>query len=101
MVRLPGPQPRSTTTDGSSASTRPTRSAKGRPRSPAYLPYCWGFHTGEVRILPPSLQGLLTSRYFTLSTCLDVKSLDGYSRTMKDEVDRLIEAWRRERPDLD
>ena len=34
-VRLPGPQPRSTTTWGSSAATRPTRSRNGRPRSSA------------------------------------------------------------------
>lgn len=35
------------------------------------------------------------------SECLDVKNLDGYPGVMRDEVDRLVEAWRRERPDLD
>ena len=35
-VRLPGPQPRSTTVRGSSAPTRPTSSTNGRPRSSAY-----------------------------------------------------------------
>jgi DNA-binding MarR family transcriptional regulator len=33
--------------------------------------------------------------------CLDVKNLDRYSSGMHDEVDRLVEAWQRERPDLD
>jgi DNA-binding MarR family transcriptional regulator len=32
---------------------------------------------------------------------LDVKNLDGYDRDMRDEVDRLVEAWERERPDLE
>jgi DNA-binding MarR family transcriptional regulator len=32
---------------------------------------------------------------------LDVKILDGYDPGMRDEVDRLVEAWGRERPDLD
>jgi DNA-binding MarR family transcriptional regulator len=32
---------------------------------------------------------------------LDVKNLDGYDGVMHDEVDRLVEAWRRERADLD
>lgn len=32
---------------------------------------------------------------------LDVENLDGYDRGMRDEVDRLIEAWSRERADLD
>jgi len=33
--------------------------------------------------------------------CLDVKNLDGYPGAMRDEVDRLVEAWGRERADLD
>jgi DNA-binding MarR family transcriptional regulator len=33
--------------------------------------------------------------------CLDVKNLDRYSSGMHDEVDQLVEAWQRERPDLD
>ena len=33
--------------------------------------------------------------------CLDVKNLDGYPGAMRDEVDRLVEAWVRERADLD
>ena len=33
--------------------------------------------------------------------CLDVKNLDGYDHSMRDEVDRLVEAWERERADLD
>jgi DNA-binding MarR family transcriptional regulator len=32
---------------------------------------------------------------------LDVKSLDEYGGVVEDEVDRLIECWQRERPDLD
>ena len=32
---------------------------------------------------------------------LDVKILDGYAGGMRDEVDRLVEAWGRERGDLD
>jgi DNA-binding MarR family transcriptional regulator len=32
---------------------------------------------------------------------LDVKNLDGYHDDMRDEVDRLVEAWQRERSDLD
>jgi DNA-binding MarR family transcriptional regulator len=32
---------------------------------------------------------------------LDVKNLDGYRGRMRDEVDRLVEAWQRERADLD
>jgi DNA-binding MarR family transcriptional regulator len=32
---------------------------------------------------------------------LDVKILERYARAVKDEVDRLVEAWGRERPDLD
>ena len=32
---------------------------------------------------------------------LDVKNLDRYDVRVDDEVDRLVEAWRRERPDLD
>jgi DNA-binding MarR family transcriptional regulator len=32
---------------------------------------------------------------------LDVKNLDGYDEDMRDEVDRLVEAWQRERSDLD
>jgi DNA-binding MarR family transcriptional regulator len=32
---------------------------------------------------------------------LDVKNLDRYDARVDDEVDRLVEAWRRERPDLD
>lgn len=32
---------------------------------------------------------------------LDVKNLDGYDGGMRDEVDRLVEAWQRERSDLD
>jgi DNA-binding MarR family transcriptional regulator len=33
--------------------------------------------------------------------CLDVKILDRYDRRVRDEVDRLVEAWARERADLD
>jgi DNA-binding MarR family transcriptional regulator len=36
-----------------------------------------------------------------LRQCLDVKNLDRYSDGMRDEVDRLVEAWKRERSDLD
>jgi DNA-binding MarR family transcriptional regulator len=50
----------------------------------------------------------LTSRYLVsagsttrLSICLDVKNLDRYPGDMRDEVDRLVEAWGRERADLD
>ncbi len=32
---------------------------------------------------------------------LDVKILDRYDAAVRDEVDGLVEAWRRERPDLD
>lgn len=32
---------------------------------------------------------------------LDIKSLDKYCGGVEDEVDRLVESWRRERPDLD
>ena len=32
---------------------------------------------------------------------LDVENLDGYAGRVQDEVDRLVEAWQRERPDLD
>src|SRR5680860_646810 len=32
---------------------------------------------------------------------LDVKNLDAYDGGMPDEVDRLVEAWNRERSDLD
>ena len=32
---------------------------------------------------------------------LDVKNLDEYDGDMRDEVDRLVEDWSRERPDLD
>jgi DNA-binding MarR family transcriptional regulator len=32
---------------------------------------------------------------------LDVKSLDEYGGVVEDEVDRLVESWQRERPDLD
>jgi len=32
---------------------------------------------------------------------LDVKNLDGYHECMRDEVDLLVEAWQRERSDLD
>jgi DNA-binding MarR family transcriptional regulator len=35
------------------------------------------------------------------SEILDVKTLDGYADVVQDEVDRLVEAWRRERPELD
>jgi DNA-binding MarR family transcriptional regulator len=41
------------------------------------------------------------SRQTLSGDCLDVKNLDGYDRAMRDEVDRLVEAWERERPDLD
>ena len=41
------------------------------------------------------------SRYSTATICLDVKILDGYPGPMRDEVDRLVEAWGRERGDLD
>ena len=36
-----------------------------------------------------------------LRISLDVKNLDGYDVVMRDEVDRLVEAWQRERSDLD
>ncbi len=36
-----------------------------------------------------------------LRISLDVKNLDGYDGVMRDEVDRLVEAWQRERSDLD
>src|SRR3954447_26387194 len=101
-VSAPGPHPRSTTVRTSVARTRSTRSRNGRARSSAYVPYCSGFHTGDLRIaLHLSELFILMSRYSSPPTCLDVKSLDEYSRLMEDEVDRLIEAWRRERPDLD
>jgi len=32
---------------------------------------------------------------------VDVENLDGYAARVEDEVDRLVEAWQRERPDLD
>src|SRR3954470_8915759 len=35
------------------------------------------------------------------SRCLDVKILDRYTWPVRDEVDRLVEAWQRERADLD
>jgi DNA-binding MarR family transcriptional regulator len=35
------------------------------------------------------------------SSPLDIKSLDEYGGGVEDEVDRLVESWRRERPDLD
>jgi DNA-binding MarR family transcriptional regulator len=41
------------------------------------------------------------SRQLSPAVSLDVKNLDGYHRGMRDEVDRLVEAWRRERVDLD
>jgi DNA-binding MarR family transcriptional regulator len=44
---------------------------------------------------------LLTSREPCPPQYLDVKNLDGYDRRMRDEVDRLVEAWQRERSDLD
>ena len=41
------------------------------------------------------------SREVWPGTSLDVKNLDEYHVFMRDEVDRLVEAWRRERADLD
>jgi DNA-binding MarR family transcriptional regulator len=35
------------------------------------------------------------------ANCLDVKNLASMLLRMRDEVDRLVEAWQRERPDLD
>src|SRR6478736_1042185 len=43
-VRLPGPQPRSTTRRGDSAATRAVRSKNGRPRWSAKARYTSGFH---------------------------------------------------------
>ena len=48
-VSVPGPQPRSTTTAGASAATRPTRSKNGRDRSSAKRRYCAGSHTASRR----------------------------------------------------
>jgi DNA-binding MarR family transcriptional regulator len=55
---------------------------------------------------PSSLETYLDVKRFDVEIhqeqwFLDVKSLDGYSGWMRDEVDRLVEAWRRERSDLD
>jgi DNA-binding MarR family transcriptional regulator len=44
---------------------------------------------------------VLTSREPSRQIYLDVKILDGYARGVRDEVDRLVEAWQREREDLD
>src|SRR3954467_15343189 len=41
------------------------------------------------------------SRQTVVRRSLDVKNLDRYDRGMRDEVDRLVEAWQRERSDLD
>src|SRR4051812_16963598 len=77
-VSAPGPQPRSTTVRTSVACTRSTRSRNGRARSSAYVPYCSGLQSGDVRICGTSLlRFILTSRYSSPATCLDVKSLDG------------------------
>ena len=45
-VIVPSPQPRSTTVDGASACTRPSRSMNGRARSPAYRRYTAGSQPG-------------------------------------------------------
>jgi len=36
-----------------------------------------------------------------MDICLDVKTLDAYAGHVPDEVDRLVDGWRRERPDAD
>jgi DNA-binding MarR family transcriptional regulator len=51
-----------------------------------------------------SASDVLTSRYLSVApNCLDVKILDParYTGGMRDEVDDLVEAWARERDDLD
>ena len=128
-VALPGPQPRSTTlaTRRSSVSMCETRSRNGRSRSASNLRYCWAFQISLAMRIPVSR--LLTSRDLTVLPVknLDVKMLGadipatlalpavGILRAgdvsgaqiarrrsrMHDEVDRLVEAWHRERPDLD
>ena len=50
-VRLPGPQPRSTTRRGDSAPTRDSRSKNGRPRWSAKARYTSGFHMTQIVLL--------------------------------------------------
>src|SRR6185295_2953082 len=90
-VSGPGPQPRSTTTSGALAPTLEISSAKGRPRWLLNFSYCSGFQVSAIVCLRP--------RY------LDIKilgaSLSRMSTVPADDVDRIVQAWRRERPDLD
>jgi DNA-binding MarR family transcriptional regulator len=51
--------------------------------------------------LPLPHRTYLDVKITLLPRYLDVKILDGYDGGMRDEVDHLIEAWKRERADLD
>jgi len=48
-----------------------------------------------------SLSASRSSRVARRHRCLDVENLAGTLLHVRDEVDRLVEAWRHERPDLD
>src|SRR5450759_3275471 len=90
-VSVPGPQPRSTTISGATAPTLEVRSAKGRCRWSPNFSYWSGFQVSAM--------------VGNLSMYLDIKILKGRLSSMPaaptDDVDRIVDAWRRERPDLD
>ena len=96
-VRLPGPQPRSTTVRGVGGAD-PGEQVDERPAALVGV--------GQVAVGVPGVASpphVSTSRYLTsgtqflMSRFLTVATLP----PMRDEVDELVEAWARERPDLD
>lgn len=87
-IKCPGPHPRSTTVRGT-VLTRSSSSVYWRERSSEKRRYVPGSHRARRMVSNVT------------NECLDVKTLDARLMRVQDEVDRLIAAWHRERPDLD